>query len=132
MQNKTSTQLSNFLSFTRAITAQTIASKEHVGICEKQTLDLLHQIELGNSKERNKFATQLAHVRKSRRQSKDFLEVNNELVDYMQTQEFITVYRRLEQLLGSVRKHERYIENKRAYNPRACTNLTINLMEDSK
>ena len=132
MQDKTSLHLSNFLAFTRALCAETIASKEHVNICEKQTTDLLHQLELGSAKERNKFATQLARVRRARRKSKDFLEVNNELAEYMQTQEFIVVYRRLEQLLGSVRKHERYIENKRAYNPRVCTNLTINLTEDSR
>lgn len=131
MQSKVSIQLSDFLTFSRNIQSDHEIAFQEVKKCDKETQDILHQIELGNSKERNKFATQLAKVRRKRRIAKDVVDVSSDLVEFMHSKEFITTYRRLEQLLGEVRKKEQYVENHRKYNPRVCNNLTIDLMEDT-
>lgn len=130
MENRVSTQLSDFLTFSRTIQSKHEIAFQEVKKCDKETQDILHQIELGTAKERNKFATHLAKVRKERRVAKDVVDVTTDLVAFMQSKEFVTTYRRLEQLLGDVRKKEQYVENHRKYNPRVCKNLTIDLMED--
>ena len=42
--------------------------------CDKATQDLLHQLELGDYKDRGRIATQLAHIRRDRRYYKDIEE----------------------------------------------------------
>lgn len=125
MIKKTSQQLSDFLSFVREITAEYHSSFTEVGICDKETDDLLHQIELGSYKERGKFATKLALVRSRRRIHKNVVDVNKELVAYLEENEFKKVYRKLEQLLGNCRKQEQYVENERIYKPKVRSDLTI-------
>lgn len=117
--------LSDFLTFWRYINSQYNISKEIVEECNKATNDLLHQIELGSYEDRNKFATQLSKVRKKRREHKDFIDINESLHILLNSKEYVHVYRTLEQLLGAIRKQEKYVQNERSYNPRILTNLTI-------
>lgn len=123
--NSTSESLSEFLTFWRYINSQYQVSKEALESYNIATNDLLHQIELGKYDDRNKFATQLAKVRQSRRAHKDFIDVNAELYTLLNTKEYVKMYRTLEQLLGTIRKQERYVEGHRTYNPKILTNLTI-------
>lgn len=54
---------------------------------DKATQDLLHQLELGSVKERNKTATLLSKVRKERRYYKDIVTVLQPLMDLVGTAE---------------------------------------------
>ena len=122
---KTSEKLSDFLSFCRAVSSSYKEACSYIEIYDKETQDLLHQIELGPYKQRNSFATKLAHTRQRRRLCKDVMDVNEELVNYMLTPEFIKVQRQLEQILGICRKQEKYI-SQRAYRSKIRNDLTIN------
>lgn len=122
---KTSDHISNFLAFTRDLQTEYSINYTDVGTCDDATQDILHQIELGSYKDRNKYTTQLAKIRKRRRKSKDFVDINKTFVEYIKSDEFKKVYKVLEKLLGDVRKQENYVESHRQYNARICDNLSI-------
>ena len=128
---KSSESISEFLNFTRDLQAQFDYHFNAVNDYDKATGDLKHQIELGPCKDRNKAATALKKVLQKRRIHKDFVDVNSELVKYFKDPDFIKVYRRLEQLLGAVRKQEKYVEGQREYRSRySSTLLTIKTKEE--
>ncbi len=91
---------------------------------DKCSQDLLHQLELGNSASRGKTATQLVRVRKLRRESKDFVDNFAPLVSLMETAEGKYFTRRLNEVLGEMRKVERSHQN-RIYIPKAITEIDI-------
>lgn len=122
---KSSEHLSEFLSFVRCVRTFREFAENTVSDDDKKSQDIMHQIELGCYKDRAKFATQLAHIRQHRRKYKDYITINQQLCDYFNSQEFVKVYNKLEQILGDVRKQERYVESHRTYNPRILTTLTI-------
>ena len=124
-QLKTSDSVCDFLSMLRHVSENYKIHYDQVNKYDKETQDILQQIELGSCKDRNKFATSLAKVRKSRRLSKDYVEIHRELVEYMSEPEFIRVQRKLEQILGILRKHENIIENSRSYRAKVRDDLTI-------
>lgn len=126
MNKSSSEQLSNFLTFVRNIQKETDAAYERVNKLDEATGDWKHQIELGSYKDRAKAATQLNHVLKERRQYKNVVDVNQELVTYLRSDEFKRVYKQLEQLLGKVRKQENYVSCTRIYQPRVVENLPMN------
>lgn len=126
---KSSENISNFLTFCKTVRSDYKLHYDNVNTYDKETQDILHQFELGSYKERSKFATVLAKIRKQRRESKNFVDVNKALVEYMETPEFIKVHRQLEQLLGVCRKQEAHVENQRAYRARVRTDLTIKQTE---
>ena len=128
---KSSESISNFLTFCKNICTDYKNHYDDVNKYDKETQDILHQLELGSYKERSKFATALSKIRKERRKSKDFVDINKALVEYLTTPEFIKVHRQLEQLLGICRKQEAHVENQRAYRARVRNDLTIKQMEDS-
>ena len=126
----TSQHISDFLSFCKNIATDYKFNYDNVNIRDKETDDILHQLELGEYKGRNKFATQLAHVRRERRLAKNFVDINKELVEYMSTPEFIKVHKQLEQILGRCRKQEKYVENQRSYRAKVRKDLTIKQIGD--
>lgn len=92
---------------------------------DKATQDLLHQLELGSVKERNKTATLLSKVRKERRYYKDIVTVLQPLMDLVGTAEaerFFNLFK--SKTLGETRKAEKMIEN-RQYFPRVVTDIEI-------
>lgn len=92
---------------------------------DKATQDLLHQLELGSVKERNKTATLLSKVRKERRYYKDIVTVLQPLMDLVETAEaerFFNLFK--SKTLGETRKAEKMIEN-RQYFPRVVTDIEI-------
>lgn len=122
---KSSEKLAEFLAFYREVVQLTEFHTNAIEDYNSATQDILHQFEFGSYDERKKFGTQLHRIRKDRRKSKDYLDINKEIVEYFKSQEMIQVYRKLEQLLGKIRKKESEIEGQRAYRPRVLDNLTI-------
>lgn len=133
MPKKTSEYISDFLNFSRTVRSDFKRSYDEVNEAEKATQDILHQVEIGNAAERSKYTTQLSKIRKVRRQHKDFVDVHRDLNEFFTSDPtWISCQKKLNELLGRVRKQETYVENQRAYRPRALKNLTIQLMEDDK
>lgn len=90
---------------------------------DKETQDLLHQIEMdSNSKNRNKAATALRKVRLQRRESKDIVERTKLIVDFATENKII--FDKMAYLLGAVRKAESSQIN-RHYNAKIRKDLTI-------
>ncbi len=127
-----SDKLTQFLNFIRESTAELDKQNLIIKESDKETQDLLHQIELGPCKDRQKFCTQLAHVRRKRRIAKDYILIHEELISQFNTPEGKKTLRNLEQILGTMRKTEREIATQRAYRPRVRQDLTINIMEENK
>ena len=85
--------------------------------CDKATQDLLHQLELGDYKDRGRIATQLAHIRRDRRYYKDIEEEIAVLDEWYKNNSPCRQWTSLKETLGALRKVERYHEN-REYIPR--------------
>ena len=68
--------------------------------------------------ERNKVATRLQQSRKSRRNNKDLVKMNEKLVKFFEDQKNRDTLNRLRQLLGQQRKEEEYLLGERTYKPR--------------
>ena len=79
------------------------------------TNDLLHKLELGSAKDRNKVATQIAKCRKERRYYKDQVEEVEALINWMEENK--DAFNKLKQVLGKMRKAEEWHES-RTYVPR--------------
>lgn len=90
-----------------------------VGEEDKRCGDLLHELELGDlpTRERNAVAKQLETNRKDRRYYKDIVEETSPVCDYMSDPKHRASIEKLKQLLGEVRKVEKYHES-RTYIPR--------------
>lgn len=85
---------------------------------EKRLQDFLHAIEFETSaKERSKICTKLHKSRLERRQYKDIVEELEEIVRFCDNPQNKKVLDQLPQLLGRVRKVERY-HRERQYIPR--------------
>ena len=97
---------------------------ENVNLCDKATNDLLHDLELGDAKERDKIATKISNVRKARRIYKDYVEVSQPLIDLLETPEAKSFMKKLSECLGATRKIEKTFEN-RKYFPRVIRELTF-------
>ncbi len=95
---------------------------EIVGKKDKETQDLLHELELGKYENRSKTATKLAKVRKERRVAKDIVEITEPIVNFLNENK--KLYDQLGQLLGLVRKVEKSHQG-RVYKPRIRNDLTI-------
>jgi len=89
---------------------------------DRATQDLLHQIELGSTKERNKWATQLSQTRKERRYAKDKADELEPIYDYIKG--YQPHIKNIERLLGDVRKKKNLLKN-RKYSPKVIKNLTM-------
>lgn len=114
-KRKKSETLAEFLNMiAESKEAHTVAYAQ-VGIQDKLTQDLLHELELGKYETRRKTSTALANCRKERRYYKDVVEETELLCDW--AKEFQPALRKLQEVLGKMRKVEKYHEN-RAYVPR--------------
>ena len=117
--NNPSEQITNFLNF---ITA----AQSHCRFCEEEqekqealTQDYLHSLELDelNCSERSKLATKLKVNRKDRRYYKDRVEELKPIVTFFEEPQNKKVLDKLQQVLGQVKKQERYHEY-RTYVPK--------------
>jgi len=120
---KYSDTLAQFLSFLRQCQKDFDYHYDRVNKKDKETQDLLHQIELGKTyQDRAKALPVLHKVRKERRESKDTVKVTTYIADFVS--ENSKTIRELEKLLGEIRKVEKCLKN-REYKARIRKDLTI-------
>lgn len=94
---------------------------KEVGDCEKSTQDLLHQIELGEFKDRSKAATRLHQVRIQRRKAKDKMAIVQPLKDWMDKNQ--SAINALRLVIGATKNKEN--TSSRYYYPRIIDDLSI-------
>ncbi len=112
---KNSIIIENFLNMLRRSGGITISSHNLMEDENKRTQDYLHKLELDNLnyKERAKLSTKLMENRQLRRKYKDEYEENLPISEFVEAnKQFI---KKLEQLLGEIRKVEKYHENRQYY-----------------
>lgn len=112
---RVSKAIEDFLNYIGSIQKLYLLNSESVNQLDKETQDLLHDLELGDFdyKERAKIATKLRKVRKDRRYFKDLAEEQSPLNDWcIKNKDSIN---QLKNVLGAIRKQEQYHEN-RSYN----------------
>lgn len=116
---KKSEIITQFLNYIDNCQKQYDYAYEKVGIEDKRTGDLLHQLELETTtyNERSKIATQLRISRRDRRYYKDIVEECQPILSFMNEQTHRKAINQLKQVLGEVRKVEKYHEG-RTYIPR--------------
>lgn len=105
---KNSETIEIFLTLFREAETRCAFAEELLEQTNKKTQDILHYLELENPnyKESAKKATELKKVRKQRRQYKDEVEELADIASFVR--ENRKVIHDLEQLLGKVRKVEKY------------------------
>lgn len=114
---KNSEIIETFLTLFREAETRCAFAEELLEQTNKKTQDILHYLELENPnyKESAKKATELKRVRKQRRQYKDEVEELTDITAFVK--ENRKVIHDLEQLLGKVRKVEKY-HTERQYVPK--------------
>jgi hypothetical protein len=123
-EKKVSEYVEEFSKFLREYSKAYQYETSRMQYYDEGSQDLLHQIELGTSKERDKAATLLSHLRKERRVSKNFLEVYEPLYALMQSKGGVEFSKKLSEVLGEIRKIEKSQQN-RIYIPRVYQDLEI-------
>lgn len=112
---KNSIVIETFLNLLREADKTTTSSYDLMETENKKTQDYLHKLELGNLnyKERAKLSTKLMENRQLRRKYKDEYEENLPISEFVgANKQFV---KKLEQLLGEIRKVEKYHENRQYY-----------------
>lgn len=117
-----STDIANFLNFCRQGNSTYDIYSQDLEKCDKATQDLLHQLELGSYKDRQRTATKLAKVRQARRIYKDYVEVYGPLYEFLHKPENEKFIKFLQEVLGETRRQERRI-NCRSYKPKVIKDL---------
>ena len=113
-----SENISQFLNFIEQAKTDYQASIDGVKTEEKRQEDLLHEIEFCTSaNERSRLATKLHKCREARRKYKDVQEETSWVVSFVTDPANKKTFDKMKQLLGNVRKAEKYHEN-RVYVPR--------------
>lgn len=111
--------LEDFLSYYDSSVLEYRYACDMVSEEDKRLQDLLHAMEFAKDRsERNKVATRLQQSRKSRRNNKDLVKMNEKLVKFFEDQKNRDTLNRLRQLLGQQRKEEEYLLGERTYKPR--------------
>lgn len=115
---KTSEEIKHFLDFTRDCETRYKLALEAMETENKRTQDFLHAIEFEpHSEERSKIATKMRASRITRRENKDIVEELEPMIDFLSSPANKKAVDLLSQILGRIRKVEKYHEN-RSYHPR--------------
>ena len=119
MSRKKSEILSDFIKLMNETERVYGAAYHAVNTEDKLTSDLLHKMELEGTTcgIRSKIATELRINRQDRRYYKDILEEYEPLREFLADDRNAKVIKQLEQVLGKLRKVEKYHAN-RTYHPR--------------
>lgn len=113
-----SEEIKSFLDFVERSRNEYDTATEAMKLEDKKLQDFLHAVEFeASAKERGKICTRLHKSRKDRRKYKDIVEEREELVRFFQDPQHKKTLEQLRQLLGRVRKVERYHAD-RTYTPR--------------
>ena len=115
---RASEEVKAFLDFIREAEPRYMLALEAMKTEEKRTQDFLHAIEFEpHAGERSKIATKMRASRIARRENKDIVEELEPIIDFLSVQSNKNAIDQLTQLLGRIRKVEKYHEN-RSYHPR--------------
>lgn len=115
-----SKNIEEFLNFISYMQKEHDYCFRNIDLCNKATTDLLHELELGETKNRSKASTKLANARKARRLFKDYYEISDPIFQWvLKNQKFLE---ELKKILGETRKQEK-IKIYRNYNPRILDKL---------
>ena len=113
-----SDEIKHFLDFINQSQKNYASAIEAMHLEEKRQQDLLHAIEFTpTAKERGKISTRLYQCRNERRRQKDTAEELEDLIKFFQEPQHKKTFDQLTQLLGKIRKVEKY-HAERHYNPR--------------
>ncbi|MFQ8732071.1 MAG: hypothetical protein ACLSAC_17535 [Enterocloster bolteae] len=94
-------------------------ASEAVALEDRRLQDLLHEMEFAaTSKERSRVATKLSRSRKLRREQKDIMKRNEQVVEFFREQPARAILKRMNQLVGRQKTEEQYLDGKRTYKPR--------------
>ena len=104
---ESSQQLKEFLDFLQQLIGDYQYHLEAMKVEDKRSQDLLHEIELGPSKNKDRVATKLRKSRKARRVHKDYVEIHQALYDFITSQRGKDCKHDLEAILGTLRREER-------------------------
>ena len=115
---RVSEEIKQFLDFIREAESRYVMSQEAVKTEEDRTQDLLHAIEFeSNTGKLDEYAERLRLSRIERRENKDIVEELEPIIEFLNVQGNKKTMDQLTQLLGKVRKVEKYHES-RSYHPR--------------
>ena len=117
--NKISVELADFLKFVDNVLKDYKLYKDYLDNEDKILQDILHSFELGklSTNEKGKLATRLVTNRKDRRYYKDKVEELEPIFQFFTEPTNKKVLDNLKQVLGDVRKTEKYHAN-RNYKPK--------------
>lgn len=109
--------LAEFLKFIQECENEYDCAYEEVGREDRRLQDLLHEMEFAADRpERNKVATKLHRSRVQRRENKDIVQENEEIVTFFRSQKALV--NNMKEMLGRQRKKEEYLKSDRKYKPR--------------
>lgn len=110
---KRSEIITEFLNLIDRSLDEYLISSQAVEYENKRQQDLLHDIEFTtNNRERNKLCTKLHKHRRARRAHKDIEEETKLIVDFFSIQSHEKTIKDMKQMLGALRKVEKYHENR--------------------
>ena len=128
---KTSEQIKGFLDFLHGCPGRYESAKSAVITEDKRVLDFLHAVEFGVAAEDPEGVYErLRESRATRRANKDTMEELDPVVEFLGDPANRKILNHLTQLLGKVRKAEKYHEN-RVYYPRADRPIIEEAKHDS-
>ncbi len=111
-----SEEVKRFLDFVKETQEIYKIAKENMQQEDKRLQDLLHKIEFEPAaKERNKACTKLHKSRIERRKYKDMVEETEDLVNFFEDPQNKKVMDKMTQLLGKIRKVEKYHQDRKYY-----------------
>lgn len=118
--SKILTDFLNMLSEAEQINREVTQQLERL---DKLTQDYLHGLEFCQYKDRSKIATALARVRKERRKWKDIKEETDILAEWVEANR--VVYNKMREMLGQLRRVEKYHNSERVYIPKSAESEDI-------
>lgn len=120
---KNSEILSNFLNMLSEAERMNMEANQQLERLDKLTQDYLHGLEFCQYKDRSKVATALSRVRKERRKWKDIKEETDVLAEWVEANK--GVYNKMREMLGQLRKVEKYHNSERIYIPKSTESEDI-------
>ena len=126
MKTQSSAQIENFLRFLMNCDEEYNIAVSRENDADAATQDILHHIELEENSQLDYIyeGLQLHRIRKERRRAKDTQQLTKPIKEWAEVNK--RIIKELEQLLGEVRRQERYIEN-RSYTPKTDV---LRILED--
>lgn len=121
-----SQDIKNIISAFETVQSDYAQSSENISLCDRETQDILHSLELDNLaiSERNKMATRLRRVRIQRRENKDVYETTEPVVTFLASDKGRQMVNLLREVLGKTRKIEEY-HQRRTYRKKVKEGETL-------